>query len=107
MNKKLIIVLIGILATLSLSTGVYYMTSLNKAPVENITLNNDSEDNSSNTTNYTGENTANGNSRDANPRQGDTNPNRNDVNPRQGNANPSQNEYNDEFNNEYYDGACW
>ena len=46
MNKKLIIAIIGILAILSLGAGIYYATSLYEQPIENITINNNSENSS-------------------------------------------------------------
>ncbi|MCL2114921.1 MAG: hypothetical protein FWH29_01700 [Methanobrevibacter sp.] len=97
MNKKFIIILIGILAILSLSTGIY-MASLYEPPTENITSNNDSKNNSNDNIS---EDTPKGKSQDTSPKQSNTGPNQKDNSPSQNDTSSG------EDNDEYIPGACW
>ena len=87
MNKKLIIILIGIIAILSLSIGIYYMTSSDE-PLkenttimkENTTINNDSENKSNDNP------ISNGNSNAASPNKRNTSSNRGNGSPEDPNS---------------------
>ena len=109
MNKKLIIILIGILAILSLGIGINYVTSSQENPVENININ--GSENKSSNNNSIVENTTRGNSANIESSQNNVKP-KDSVKSNQNNAKPKDsvksNQNNDKSNNnEYYDGACW
>ena len=79
MNKKLIIVLIGILVILSLSIGAYYTISLDESPIENITSDNVSENNSNDNNNIV-EKSASGNSKNGKSDNTSSKPNNSNSN---------------------------